>query len=183
VQVINGLPIDEISSYSLDELIDSTEEYASTRQRRQDDSEQVYIAANVTVEVLGRGFQLGDGRTYGTFQNYELDPDVSYNVGLRSTVEGNDTPMFAVGTQSFSESTEMGYAITLIQFCTCQLLLSSPQLSVGPSPTDTTASRTTTIDTPFPLVPVVASAGAVAVLVLAILVVSIVICSCCCCNR
>ena len=60
---------------------------------------------------VGRGFQLGDGRTYGTFQNYELDPGVSYNVGLRSTVEGDDTPMFAVGTQSFGESTEMGYAL------------------------------------------------------------------------
>lgn len=101
----------EISSYSLDELLRSTEEYADTRQRRQDDSEQVYIAANVTVEDLGRGFQLGDGRTYGTFQNYKLEADVSYNVGLRSTVEGNDTPMFAVGTRSFSESTEMGYAL------------------------------------------------------------------------
>ena len=111
VQVVVGTR--EISSYSLDELLESTEEYAHTRQRRQDDSEQVYSAAIVTVEDLhvGRGFQLGDGRTYGTFQNYELDPGVSYNVGLRSTVEGDDTPMFAVGTQSFGESTEMGYAL------------------------------------------------------------------------
>jgi len=111
VQVVVALPTRNISSYSLDELLNSTEEYARTRQRRQDDSEQVYIAANVTVEVLSRGFQLGDGRTYGKFQNYELDPDVSYNVGLRSTVEGNNTPMFAVGSRPFSESTEMGCAL------------------------------------------------------------------------
>ena len=74
--------------------------------RRQDDEEQVYIAANLTSGELAQDFQLGDGMRHGGFRNYALDPGVSYNVGLRSTVDGSDTPVFAVRNQPFGTLTE-----------------------------------------------------------------------------
>ena len=96
-------PPRNISSYTLEELIRQTEEYADTRPRRQS-NEGIYIAANVTEERLERGIELGDRMEYGGFMNYPLDPEVMYNVGLRSTVAGSETGVYAVGNMTFSES-------------------------------------------------------------------------------
>ena len=93
-----------ISNYTLEELIQETNKYANRRPRRQLNEGPIYIAANVTEGQLEGGILLGDGMEYGGFRNYQLDSDVMYNVGLRSTVAGSETPVYAVGNKTFSES-------------------------------------------------------------------------------
>jgi hypothetical protein len=96
VQIVNGnQPPRELSEYKLQELIDATGRYSMGRRRRQaDENQSVYIAANLTEsELTTRGFTLGDGREYGDYTNHQLKPDVRYNVGLWSQVDGTDTPI------------------------------------------------------------------------------------------
>ena len=109
-------PPRNISSYTLEELIRQTEEYADTRPRRQS-NEGIYIAANVTEEQLERGIQLGDGMEYGGFMNYPLDPKAMYNVGLRSTVAGSETAVYTVGNMTFSESPKINNTLVIISGC------------------------------------------------------------------
>ena len=92
-----------ISNYTLEELIQQTENYAATRLRRQSNV-NIYIAANVTEKDLEEGIQLGDEMEYGGFMNYPLNPEAMYNVGLRSTVAGSETGVYAVGNETFSKS-------------------------------------------------------------------------------
>ena len=95
-----------ISNYTLEELIEETSKYASRRPSRrpsrQLNERPIYIAANVTEGQLEGGIPLGDGMVYGGFTNYQLDPEMMYNVGLRSTVAGSETPV--IGNKTFSES-------------------------------------------------------------------------------
>ena len=92
----------DISNYTLEELLEETRKYANTRPSRQLNERPIYIAANVTEGQLEGGILLGDGMDYGGFTNYQLDPDMMYNVGLRSTVAGSETPVYQ--NKTFSES-------------------------------------------------------------------------------
>ena len=102
-----------ISNYTLEELMEETRKYANARQRRQLNEGSIYIAANVTEGQLEGGIPLGDGIEYGGFRNYQLHPDMMYNVGLRSTVAGSETAVYAVGNETFSESSKL-YLIVMI---------------------------------------------------------------------
>lgn len=92
-------PTQTTDTYDLEQLQDLTEEYKgrlSRRGRRQalNEGGGVYIAANLTQEDLDNGFVLGDSMVYQSFVNHPLAPQVFYNVTLRATVSGTDTPLF-----------------------------------------------------------------------------------------
>ncbi len=102
VQEVGTPPVRSLDSYSLDELIELTEEYARQRGRRQTGQGGVYIAANVSSTVLeGEGLTLGDGMEYGEYQNYPLVEDMSYHVGFRGTLPGSDSAVSAANEDPF----------------------------------------------------------------------------------
>lgn len=93
-------PSRSLEDYSINELKTLTLQYAKRfdqRRRRQAPEEQngVYIAANITEELMESEFILGDGLEYGVYTNHPLTAGVFYNVVLRGAVDGTDTPLFA----------------------------------------------------------------------------------------
>jgi hypothetical protein len=103
-------PDDSISSpffveeFELEQLLEETENYGQRvngRVKRQQVNEMggIYIAANLTEEELSFGFELGDGMQYQEFTNHALRPGRFYNVTLRGTIPGTDTPMYYTSSQ------------------------------------------------------------------------------------
>ena len=90
-------PARTVDSYELEELLDLTMQYQQDRQRRQALNEEggIYIAANLTEDMLRSGFKLGDSDMYGGYENHRLLAGVFYNVALRGSVQGTDTPIFS----------------------------------------------------------------------------------------
>ena len=101
--VIGNQPPRELSQYTLQELIDETNQYSSGQKKRQA-GENVYIAANITESDLANGFTLGDGNTYNGYDNHPLEPGMKYSVGLWSQVSGTDTPIINSAPQPLCKS-------------------------------------------------------------------------------
>ena len=112
---VNGTydsPNRTLDSYSLDELLQLTQQYTALSQMpRQalNDEGVVYIAANLTEEEGRAGFMLGDSLVYGGYVNHPLLPGQLYNVSLRGAVPGTDTPLY------FTSSTLVS---TFLHMCT-----------------------------------------------------------------
>lgn len=126
-----------LSSYTVDELVQLTQDYAARQRRtRQTRPTAVYIAANVTNRGMASStcasvsgtfwsppdsnfpFQLGDGNDYGGYTNYPLDPGTEYIVGVLSISRDMNDPAVFTDSQSFSESPEhtVQYVVTLPTF-------------------------------------------------------------------
>lgn len=83
-------PKDSLTTYTLQELIDSTQNarniFLSNRAKRQESITRtvvpVYIAAMISLTELNDNFVVGDGEMYGGYENYPLRADSDYVVAV-----------------------------------------------------------------------------------------------------
>lgn len=97
-----------LESYEVEELVRLTQDYqplVSERARRQalNEGGGVYIAANLTEEILISGFSLGDSNDYGGYKNHPLTPQIFYSFTLRGKIPGTDTPIFSSSQKPIGE--------------------------------------------------------------------------------
>ena len=85
-QVIVEIP-GKVTKRQTSNLRDNVTNYKEARRK----GENLYMAARLSRDALSTSkvFVLGDGKTYGGYENVQLEPGTSYKVYIRGVTEDN----------------------------------------------------------------------------------------------